>query len=91
MESFQGCGFTDDTQDYVNQKDFVPTVLSPPAYRGTHSDNSCGNEKLNPETMECLWGFGITRDRQEQVNQQHIVSECLPCHQFRQYVWSLKA
>ena len=73
MESIQGRGITAGTQDYADQKDFVPTVFSPPAYRGTGSDNSCGYQKLNPETMECLWGFGITSDSKDQVNWQHIL------------------
>ena len=61
------------TQDYVKRQGIL-SIGSPNASRATKSDNMTrGYEKLNPETMESLQGFGKTGDARDHVNMKDML------------------
>ena len=74
MVGFQGFSITGGTQDFFNQKDFLPKKLSPCDCRASSSHNMWGYEKLNPEMIKCLHGYGITSNNQDYVERKNIVT-----------------
>ena len=59
------------TPNYVIQWNTLSDEFSLSACPATSSDiTESGYEKLNPETMECLHGYGITTNSQDHINRR---------------------